>query len=168
MKPYNQAERRKAFLNFLLFFAITVAVIVIAVLSSVQVPLKENEMLRKQRQISTNEKSYLKIFEDKMAETTMLLDSYTVSKNRYPIDNKINNNITTMTSMLSDSTDVKSICSKIVDNLTSLYYAKKQLSDAGNSREELDAKDREIEKLSAQLQEINLRYINDIRNAQQH
>ena len=159
MKPLNQAERRKAFLKFLLFFLITVTVVVIAVLSSVQVPLKDNEKLRRERTIAENERMFLQSFEMKMLETTRLLDSFETVKNEYMLEEDIKRNISGMTAMMNDTIAVNTICSRIVDNLTSLHVAKKQLREVSNKSAEIENKNREIEKLQTKVDELNGRII---------
>src|SRR5438067_10648036 len=109
MKPINRAERKKAFWNFLLFFLITVAVIVAAVLFSVQVPFKENDRLRKEADVAYNEKVFLQGFEIRMQETMNLLDSVNLSDRAFWFNNRIDHNIKEMTGLLNDSLSVKGL-----------------------------------------------------------
>ena len=62
MTPLNQPERKKAFFNFLIFFGITVGLIVAAVLFSVQVPFKQNDQLRAQLEIVEKERDFATTF----------------------------------------------------------------------------------------------------------
>ena len=127
MKPVNSTERKKAFYNFLIFFSITIAVLVTGLLFSFQVPFKENNKLRKEMDIAENEKSFLQLYEIKMQETMNLLDSVNLAANVYRYDNAINNNIKAMNAMLTDSVRVKGLCSKILDNLKNLQVEKEKL-----------------------------------------
>jgi Tfp pilus assembly protein PilN len=47
MKPLNNAERDRAFFWFLLLFLVTVTMIMVVVFFSIQVPMKDNEQLRR-------------------------------------------------------------------------------------------------------------------------
>jgi hypothetical protein len=159
MKPVNSAERKKAFYNFLIFFAITIAVLVTGLLFSFQVPFKENNKLRKEMDIAENEKSFLQLYEMKMDETMKLLDSVNLVSNGYRYENAINNNIKAMNAMLTDSVKVKSFCSKILDNLKALQVAKEQLRMVNNSSALLEQKDREIQQLKNNNELLNDRLV---------
>jgi len=131
MKHVNQAERRKAFLNFLAFFIITVTVILTSVFFSFRVPLKENEQLRADANRMENERLILAAFEAKMQETVNMIDTINESGNDVPIiDNRISRNINDMAAMLSDSISVKKFYESIIANLTNQQMTKKQLRDA--------------------------------------
>jgi hypothetical protein len=159
MKPLNQSERRKAFLSFLLFFLITIAVVLIAVFSSIRVPIAENEQLRKDRDLAENEMLFLQSFENKMQETMNLLDSFELIKNEYKAEADIKKNLGQMTAMISDSISVNSICNRILDNLTDLHAAKKQLRDVSNQTAVLEEKNHEIERLQARIEVLDNRII---------
>lgn len=157
MRPINEAERKRAFLNFLLLFVVTVAVILIAVFFSVQVPFKENDRLRKEKDLADNEKAALYLFEAKMQETMNLLDSINMSNNAYRYSNYVEENIRKMSAMISDSSDVKSICTKVTDNLKSLQTAYDQIKKSTNSSAELAEKEREIQQLKAEARDYTQR-----------
>ena len=159
MKPVNSTERKKAFYNFLIFFSITIAVLVTGLLFSFQVPFKENNKLRKEMDIAENEKSFLQLYEIKMQETMNLLDSVNLAANVYRYDNAINNNIKAMNAMLTDSVKVKGLCSKILDNLKNLQVAKEQLRTVNNSSALLEKKDKEIEQLRNDNRALNDRLV---------
>ncbi|MBC7418338.1 MAG: hypothetical protein H7325_09305, partial [Pedobacter sp.] len=75
MDPLNQQERRKAFVNFLIFFSITAALIIAAVLFSVEVPFKQNEQLRVQINAAEKERDFIARFFKYMDSTNNLLSS---------------------------------------------------------------------------------------------
>ncbi len=150
MNPLNAPERRKAFINFLLFFAITLSVILITVFFSIQVPFKENNKLRKEMDIADNERAFLQSFEVKMQETTNLVDSIIRAQNVFIVQKDIDNNIKTMTNMISDSTSVKGICTKIISNLATLRAANEQLRSSSNSNDDLEKKDKRIQQLESE------------------
>lgn len=154
MTPINQTERRKAFWNFLLFFVITVGIVITALAFSFQVPLKENKKLRREAHIAMNEKLFLQEFEGKIQETMNYLDSVNLNKNPFKYDNLINNNIAVMTSMTNNDAivSVKKMAEMIIDNLRNLQDAKAKIRVYNNNDAELEKKDREIEQLNAQIE----------------
>jgi cell shape-determining protein MreC len=154
MAPINQQERRKAFLNFLLFFTLTMGIIITTLLFSFQVPFKENEMLRQKMAQVENEKVVLRSFEIKLHETMDLLDSVNLSGYAYRVDNLISRNIMDMTQMSSDSSvSVKSMLNIIIDNLKNLQVAKEQIRSENASAAELEKRDREIEQLKGMVKQ---------------
>ena len=68
MKPLNQVERTRAFLRFLLLFLITALLIVAVVMFSVEVPLRENEQLRKKLATQQIENAVSHSFDERMKE----------------------------------------------------------------------------------------------------
>lgn len=160
MIPTNKAERSKAFRNFLLFFMITIGVIVAALIFSFQVPFKENEKLRKDMDVADNEKAVLQSFEVKMQETMNLLDSVNLSVNAYRINDQISTNIKSMGSMLNDTSSVNTICNKILYNLSSLQRAKEQLRNVNTNNAEMEKRDNKIEQLQNKLNECTDKYNN--------
>ena len=75
MKPLNIQERQKAFQRFLLFFILTVAVIVTAIFFGVKIPYAENEKLQEQLSIVDKENRFREDFSRAMAEAQSLLDT---------------------------------------------------------------------------------------------
>jgi len=150
MQPLNAPERKKAFFNFLLFFVITVAVILVTVYFSMQVPLKDNDKLIKETALANNEKLFMQEFEGKMQETTNLVESITKVENVFKIGKDLDNHFKDMNNMISETVWSKDICNKIIDNLISLRSAKDQLRNVNNSVIELEKKDNKIKELDAE------------------
>lgn len=155
MIPINTAERKRSFLNFLLFFIITMAVILTTVFFSVQVPFRENDKLRKEKDLADNQRVALQSFELKMQETMNMLDSVSMSGNSLRYGNYVDNNVAEMYKMVSDSSDVKTLCNKIMDNLSSLRRAKEQIRTTNSNSAELEEKDRQIAKLQNDVATCN-------------
>src|ERR1700741_40770 len=154
MTPLNQAERRKTFWNFLLFFVITVGVILASVLFSFNVPIKEAEKLRKESEAIKNERPFIDEFEAKMLETMNLLDSVNLAVNPYRIDSRISGNLTTMTEINSkDINSLKTMFARIIENLNTLQSTKAQLRSVFANAEEIAKKDREITELKQELRQ---------------
>lgn len=75
MKPINDKERQKAFLKFLLFFLATNIIIVFAIYFDFKVPVKENELLKSQVELSKFESDYQLRFFENMQSINAMLDS---------------------------------------------------------------------------------------------
>ena len=151
MKPINQAERRKAFLNFLLFFIITIGVIVLLIFFSIQVPFKENANWRNKIAQVENERLFQQSFNNKMEEAMKLIDSMNVTQADPINDNKINNKLNEMASMLNDSVSVKVLYTNIVQSLQDLQRVKQSLR---NAYAQTDDADETKQKMAAIQQEL--------------
>lgn len=62
MKPSNQAERSSAFVNFLLLFSVTIALVVAVIFFSIKVPFRQNEQLRQRMADMQNEREFSDAF----------------------------------------------------------------------------------------------------------
>jgi hypothetical protein len=161
MEPLNQVERRKALTNFLIFFTITVALIIAAVLFSVEVPFKQNEQLREQMSIVEQERDFAERFVTKMKETIQLLDSVNKNEVRSPeiLDNKIQTNIGVMGQMIdTDSISQKNLYSFIVNTFTELRIAKKGLRDVSGKDANVVELQKENEELRSAYKQVTDRF----------
>lgn len=75
MKPLNTPERKKAFLNFILFYTITTLLIVLAVYFGMRVPFKQNDRLNAQLSVYEKEKEFAITFSKGASEAKAMLDS---------------------------------------------------------------------------------------------
>ena len=132
MKPLNTEERKKSFTTFLLFFIITIALIVGAVYFGIQIPFAQNARLKEQVARFQKENAAAESFAQKLAATKGLLD--TVNKNGVQatvIDGQILDNIKALNSMVgSDSSANKQLYQTMVQCLDNQQIALKQLRDA--------------------------------------
>lgn len=71
----NSQERNQAFLKFLLFFVITVALIIGAVFFNYKLPLRENRMLQSEVEVQRVQDANQQKFVTRMEEAIVLLDS---------------------------------------------------------------------------------------------
>ncbi len=150
MEALNQPERRKALTSFLIFFIITVALIVAAVLFSVDVPFKQNVQLREQMSIVEKERDFAEKFVVKMGETINLLDSINKNEIQSPeiLDNRIKGNVGVMSEMIeNDSISQKTLYKFIVNTFAELRLAKKDLRDVSGK----DANLTDLQKENAEL-----------------
>jgi len=152
MIPVNRRQRTKAFFNFLMFFVITIGIVITSVFFSFQVPLKENDKLRQQLDTVEAEKVSLQAFQMIMQETTNLLDSVNQAANPFRIENRIQNNIKLMTAKVDDApTSLKGIFNQIIDNMTNLETAKQQVRSANTNTVDLEKKDQQIRDIQQRL-----------------
>src|SRR3954464_538814 len=97
MRPNNLVERSKAFSNFLIFFIITIGVILTCVFFSFKVPLQENEQFRAERDTLLTQKDNREYFLQRMENTMGLLDSVNSNKaDAENIDANIGSSLTEM------------------------------------------------------------------------
>src|SRR5690606_16606429 len=75
MVPQNNAERKKAFSRFLVFYIITTIVIVAAVYFGVQVPFQQNRKLQEQLAYAERERDFGRLFFNQLHEAKSLIDS---------------------------------------------------------------------------------------------
>lgn len=165
MKPLNAAERSQAFRNFLIFFIITVGVIIAAVFFSIQVPFKENDQLRAAASTAEKQRVSTELFADKMETTIKLLDSVNLAGVQSElIDGDIDENLKSMKAMVrSDSSfQEKTLFNYIVDNFYDLKNAKKQLRDASGKDATFGELTRQNEELQNRIQRAN----NDLQQCQ--
>ena len=150
MKPVNQAERRRAFTNFMLFFIATIALIIAAVFFSVQVPFKQNNKLQAQVSAIENEKSLAERFANKLNETMGYFESVNKPDMQSEmLNDKITQNLSAMTSMISvDSTMFKGLYQNVITTLYEYQGAKKDLRGASS----LDASVGELQSKLSQCQ----------------
>ena len=161
MQPLNIAERKKAFRNFLIFFSITTALVITTILFSVQVPFKENEQLTEQMKVCDKEREFGQRFVTQMSETMNLLDSINKNEIQSPeiIDNKIQTNVGIMSAMIeSDSISEKSMYRFIINNLTELRLARKDLRNVSGKDANLTALQKENAELRNNYQQAVDRY----------
>lgn len=152
MQPSNQQERNKAFWNFLLFFCITVGVIVVTMLFSFQVPFKERDMLRKKQTMADNQRLTLLSFSNKMQSTLNMIDSMEQFKNTVLIKGKIDANIKILLGMASsDTTWMQEMLNSAVYSVSALAEAKVDLLEVSDSKNQLLLKDQKITDLSDKL-----------------
>ncbi|MCW3105916.1 MAG: hypothetical protein JWQ09_422 [Segetibacter sp.] len=153
MEPLNQPQRRKAFINFLIFFTITAILIIATVFLSVQVPFKQNDQLREQMSRVEKEKDFTEVFLNKMNATNNLLDSLDKKDGNVDlIDGKIKEKLTDMDAMIEkDSLAVKDLYQNIVANLSQIHAAKKELRDATSKDASLGDLKQQISQLKDDL-----------------
>lgn len=149
MKPNNIQERRKSFQRFLLFFILTVAVIIVTVFFGIRVPYAENEKLREQLAQVDKENQFRENFSTSMAEAQSLLDTVNMDAGRAGlIDGRITQKIQEMDAMINKSElGTKTLYNQVIKILNNSQSDKKGLRAAGN-------KDSVVAMYNMQVQEL--------------
>ena len=133
MQPFNSAERRKAFLFFLLFFAITTVVVGATVLVGVQVPFKQNEQLNADKEKAEKERDFQEKFSVEMNSTRRLLGSLKRKEVDVDLlDGRISQKLQDMDAMIPDSLTGKDFFHDVVGNFSDLRAAIKELKEAND------------------------------------
>ncbi len=160
MKPLNAAERKKTFINFLIFFIVTAIVMVTTIFFSIQVPLKQNEQLRSRLAEAQNQQFFSATFTNKMLETLKLLDSVNMNEMQLQtgrFDAAITANVTDMHAMaLRDSATDRNFYQGIATSLAYLQDAKRHLRDASGKDNSLLEQSKKIDDLTKQLTQANI------------
>ncbi|TDH28058.1 hypothetical protein EXU57_06235 [Segetibacter sp. 3557_3] len=165
MKPQNHRERRRAFVNFLVLFLFTTAVISACIFYSFQVPLKENEKLRNELATVDQHQHTTMLFLERMDRTIRLLDSVNLAGVQAAlIDGDIDENLKVMKSIVhSDSTmQLKTLYSNVIENCYDLQHAKKQLREVSGKDVAFGNLQKENADLHTRLQMAN----NDLQSCQ--
>lgn len=154
MTPLNHAERKKAFLNFLIFFTITVTIIITVVFFSIQVPFDDNKRLRDQIAEFQEQRETSRTFQLEVTETSNLLKTLDSKDVQHAaVDAQIEARLTTLNNLIRSVPDSQNIkyLSVLIENLTALKNAKMDLSNLkGNEMDEARLK-LEISDLKKQI-----------------
>jgi hypothetical protein len=165
MKPLNKEERRKAFFNFLMFFMITIGIIITTVSFGVYVvPAKENNQLQQEMQKVEKERDLATSFTNKMSETLRLFDSLDREDVKSPesIEEAITQNLEGMSKIINDSAiSTKTLYQYVVNTFKVLKDAKTQIREAKiNNSSAKECQDK-ITDLESKLGEMRDKYLKE-------
>lgn len=151
MQPVNKSERTKAFVNFLLLFLLSLAIILSTVFFSVQVPFKQNKELRSQNNIVQRDRVFTADFLNGMSGIVRMLDTINTSPKPDLLDGEISESLKRLNAKVNaDSAYDKNLYLNVVQNMYDLQIAKKQLR-------ELTAKDYSANDLYKQIEDYRAR-----------
>jgi DNA repair ATPase RecN len=146
----NAKERNKAFLKFLLFFVLTLILVITAIYFDFRLPIKENSYLQKeidlQRQIEHNQENFV----NTMHESVILLDSLDrPGTDIVQINAQLDQRLTELDGLKQKDFSAYGKMDKvIVDKFWDLYHAKSKLR-------KLDEDENSIAKMRADLNDAN-------------
>lgn len=149
MNPDNKSERNSAFARFLLFFFLTIAIVIVTIFFGIRIPYSENEKLHEQLAIVEKENQFKDNFATNMLQTQGLLDSINIDPARAGlVDGRVTQKIQEMDAALNkNETGAKEIYSQIIKALNNTQTDKKGLRAASN-------KDSVVAMYNAQIQEL--------------
>ena len=75
MELINKAERKKTFVNFLLFFIISIGLVATVIFFSIEAPLKQNEQLLKEMKSDAKDQEFSETFMTDMSAVAGMLDT---------------------------------------------------------------------------------------------
>lgn len=156
MEPKNKVERKKTFYSFLLLFFLSTAIIVGLAFSSTRVPIKVNSLLQKQVEASDHEREFSINFLSQMTNIAILLDTInaTSSNSADVIDGKISMGVQKLTILIDmDSVQNKELYRSVLQNLSDLQLAKKQLRKSTEGGSDINSLKRDNENLENKLQD---------------
>lgn len=130
----NSKERNKAFWKFILFFSITVVVIIMAVFVNFIVPSKENKILRDKAKVYEAHMSAEEKFTIAIQETDRLLDSLDrPDVNDVYVNQLIGVKISQMTTLQASNSDASKKDKLFLDILLKYQQTKSRLSKLGDA-----------------------------------
>ena len=156
MEPKNKTERKKTFYSFLLLFLLSTAIIVLLAFSSTRVPVKVNSLLQKQVEASDHEREFSINFLSQMTTIVSLLDTVnaTSSNNADLIDGQISIGVQKLSILTDmDSVQNKELYRIVLQNLSDLQHAKKQLRKSTEGSSDINSLKRDNEMLDNKLEE---------------
>lgn len=156
MEPKNKVERKKTFYSFLLLFFLSTAIIVLLAFSSTRVPVKVNSLLQKQVEASDHEREFSINFLSQMTTIVSLLDTVnaTSSNNADLIDGQISIGVQKLSILTDmDSVQNKELYRIVLQNLSDLQRAKKQLRKSTEGSSDINSLKRDNEMLNNKLED---------------
>ena len=153
----NSQERTQAFIKFLVFFLITVALVILAVFFNYHLPSRENKMLQDEVDIQRQQETNQQRFVNKMQEAIILLDSLDVSNtNLEQINLQLNGKIGELAVLQQkDNTLYGKIDKVIVDRLQELQQKQRQLESLSDKAGKLVSLQTELDKCKSDLAVAN-------------
>ena len=154
MDPINKAERLNLFFTFLIFFILTVALILFAVFVDFKVPVKEIEMLRTENNKLNRELEFQKGFSKKVNEVKLLLDTINQgNQNVLYMEQVASSKLAAMKESIppADSLREKAMYDYIIQILLSLQENKRNLRDHKQSKMLVSEYQQDMEKYQQAL-----------------
>ena len=159
MQPKNKSERAKAFINFLLLFILSMAIILITVFFSYDVPVKQANELRRQMHNVERDRAFSADFYIKMSEIVGMLDSINTSKDAAYLDTQIKEGIQNLQIKVdADSVQDKILYQVVVKNIFDLQKAKEDLRKLTKTDEDVKEQKQMYDDLSKRYSDLVDKY----------
>jgi hypothetical protein len=140
MSPLNRAERNNAFLRFLLFFLLTVSIVITVVFQSMKMPFKENDLLRSKMLTIQKERKLTDSFRVEMDGALNELKKFDLHEKPISvIQSTVEVKIGKMSRIVrnmpeNNSQDEKSLYNLIIQNIEDLSKAKLKIRNFEDQR----------------------------------
>ena len=149
----NSQERNQAFIKFLVFFLLTVILVITAVFFNYRLPVRENKMLQDEVDVQRQQDANQQKFVNRMQEAIVLLDSLEVSNtNLEQINLQLNGKIGELAILQQkDNTLYGKMNKVIVDRLQELQQKQRQLESLSDKAGKLASLQTELDKCKTDL-----------------
>jgi len=156
-KILNNEERNQAFLKFLLFFLITIVLVVSAIFFNYRLPSKENKLLSDEVDIQRQQETNQIKFVGRLDDVNQLLDSL----RKYPanfdvLSAQIAGHLAELTDLqLKDNTPYGKLDKAIVGNVSELLDVRKELYPLLQANAKVSELQKELDQCKASLPSPN-------------
>ncbi|HMI59705.1 MAG TPA: type VI secretion system TssO [Puia sp.] len=156
----NRIQRRESFLKFLLFFVLTVVLVMLAVYFNYRLPTSENKVLREQAEVQRQQETTQNRFVTKLNEAVFLLDSLdrnVAGANLEQINIQLTGKLTELELLRQkgDPSAYGRLNNTVLDKLSQLQYAKSQVRELQKRADQYNASQQELNTVKAQLAAAN-------------
>lgn len=137
MEPLNKSERVKTFFIFLVFFLMTVGLILLSVFIDFKIPTKEIEVLKAENSKLNKELEFQKKFSKKVNEVKLLLDTINqANSNALYLEQVASSKLAAMKESIppADSLREKAMYDYVIQILLSLQENKRNLREYKESK----------------------------------
>jgi GTP1/Obg family GTP-binding protein len=163
MDILNKKERYSAFIMFLVMFLITTGILIFALFFNYKLPLKENEVLRKENELMNKQFNFQKKFSSEFGKVTKMLDSMRKNPERAVyIEQNISEKLGDLNKEIPEDTLSSVFYQRVILSIQDLVNSKKdmlQVTDSKGKIEQLtrenEAKQRQIDDLIIKIQVAN-------------
>ena len=147
----NSQERNQAFLKFLVFFLVTVVLIIAAIFFNFRLPVRENKMLQSEVDIQRIQDVNQQKFFSVMQDASQLLDSLDKKgSNAQQLNLLINNKLQELSKLQQgNNTLYGKIDLSVINTMTILLQTKLSLQDANGNVNKMSSAQGELEKCQA-------------------
>jgi len=153
----NSKERNEAFLKFLVFFVVTLILVVVAVYFNFRLPVRENKMLQDEIETQRQQDMNQTKFVARMQEAIVLLDSLGKGgPNVDQINLQLNGKLAEIAGLQPKDNNLYGKMDKaIVEKFSELQSAKRTLSALQEKADKISAMEAELNTTKSQLIQAN-------------
>ena len=139
MEILNKKERYSAFVMFLLMFSITTGVLIFALYFNFRLPLKENEVLRKENELMNKQFDYQKNFSLEFGKVTKMLDSLKKNPDRAVfIEQDITQKLGALSKEIPEDTISMAFYQRVIIGIQDLVNSKKDIQNIEEFKSKID------------------------------